>query len=108
MTPDIKKKIPLQVEKDIAVWCRNNYDGTDPGYEDWFTPAKFGYNLAADELEALRKEVERLKGLIEKAFLDGWSQGENYDSSEYIADYSGGNGTAKEIYYNSFKQVHNL
>jgi hypothetical protein len=46
MATDTTKKLPLQVEKDIAVWCRNNYDETESGYGTWFKPAEFGYLLS--------------------------------------------------------------
>ncbi len=64
--------------------------------------AEFGYSIASSEINEFKKEIERLKGLIYKAFCAGKYFGIG-EMKEWSSDYEN-----EMPDYEQFKTQHNL
>jgi hypothetical protein len=60
----IPESIQKQIENQAERECPNNYEGAA-----YFSGGVFGYSLSLTEIEGLKKENERVSGLVKMLFM---------------------------------------
>lgn len=98
--------IPEEIKNKIIAHAQNEY-GDETPHQHWqqslaIRHAEYGYSLAVSEIEALKKEVERVKELLEAKYRQYTSSYFQYKGLKDI------NGQHVQGAWNEFKKNNNL